>query len=74
MISSNTARLFATSVYLSIVGVFSTTASLWVLSNGVPGRALVWITWLSVLGAFVALPTSLALVRRWEWALIRRRA
>lgn len=57
-------RFFTTTIYLSLVGLLSTLASLWVLSDGVEGRALLWITWLSLLGAFVALPSSIILSRR----------
>lgn len=67
-------RLITTSVYLSLVGLFSTLASLWVLTNNVRGEALLWITWLSVLGAFVALPIALLLVSRWSHPRIDRRA
>lgn len=57
-------RLLSIATYLSLVGLFSTAGSLWVLSHGVDGRALLWVSWLSVLGAFVALPTSILTVRR----------
>lgn len=64
MSTSATTRMFSCVVYLSLVGLFATLASMWVLSHEVGGRALLWITWLSVLGAFVALPTSIVVIRR----------
>lgn len=57
-------RLLSTSIYLSLVGLFSTASALWVLSREVEGSALLWVTWLSVLGAFVALPASMLAARR----------
>lgn len=56
--------ILSTSIYLSLVGLFSTAASLWVLSRDVDDGALLWVTWLSVLGAFVALPLSILSTRR----------
>lgn len=56
--------LLSTTVWLSVVGLFSTLASAWVLTHEVGGQALTWITLLSVTGAFVALPTSIVIVRR----------
>ncbi|NLH80077.1 MAG: hypothetical protein GX458_04425 [Phyllobacteriaceae bacterium] len=64
-------RLLSTSIYLSLVGLFSTASSLWVLTREVDGNALSWVTWLSVLGAFVALPTSILAARRLAEATVR---
>lgn len=66
-------RLFTTTIYLSLVGLLSTLGSLWVLTHGVEGRALLWVTWLSVLGAFVALPGSILLARRLSPSPVLRR-
>lgn len=57
-------RFFTTTIYLSLVGLLSTAGSLWVLTHGVGDRALLWVTWLSVLAAFVALPTAILVARR----------
>ena len=57
-------RLITMSVYLSLVGLFSTLGSMWVLTNNVRGQALLWVTWLSVLGAVVAFPIALSVVNR----------
>lgn len=57
-------RLLSTSIYLSLVGLFSTASSLWVLTRELGGSALPWVSWLSVLGAFVALPASMLAARR----------
>lgn len=62
--ASHGLRLLSTSIYLSLVGLFSTASSLWVLTREVEGPALLWVTWLSVLGAFVALPASILAARR----------
>lgn len=56
-------RFLSTSIYLLVFGFFSTIGSLWVLAHGVDGRALPWVVWLSVLGAFAALPTSILAAR-----------
>ena len=67
-------RLITTSVHLSLVGLFSTLGSMWVLMNNVRGQALLWVTWLSVLGAVVAIPVALSLVsRRADGPPLRRR-
>lgn len=57
-------RLFGCTIYLALVGLFAMLATLWALGNVTDGRSLLWITWLSVLGAFVALPTSIVVIRR----------
>lgn len=66
-------RFITTSLYLSLVGLTTTLASLWVLTNNVRGQALLWITWLSVLGAFVAFPVALLIAGRWGYARLERR-
>lgn len=66
-------RLVTTSVYLSIVGLFSTLGSLWVLSDNVRGQALLWVTWLSVLGAIVAVPIAAFVVTRCGHIELERR-
>ncbi len=63
MTSVSSRRLVGCTVYLSLVGLFSIVAATWVFANVTDGRPMLWITWLSVLGAFVALPTSMAVTR-----------
>ena len=74
MTSSQGMNLVATSIYLSIVGLASLAASVWVLARDLQGDAPGWITWLSVLGAVVALALSMGVVRRWEGQMTRRLA
>jgi len=57
-------RLITTSVFLSLVGLSSTLGSMWVPTHDVRGQALHWVTWLSVLGAVVAVPIASSRVGR----------
>lgn len=73
MARSEGVRLITTSIYLSLVGLTTTQASVWLLSDNVRGQALLWITWSSVLGAFVAFPVALLIVDRCGSGRLERR-
>ena len=58
MTRSDGMRFVTTSLGLAAIGLVATLASVWVLTETVHGRALFWAAWLSVLGAFVAVPIT----------------